>query len=543
MRRLEIVLAASLLALAGAGRGWAAAPTVITNPDWLAKPTGEAFANAYPPTAVKLTMPGRAIIACGIDEAGRLQDCAVVSEAPQGLGFGQAALSLAGGFLMRPMTVNGQPIAGGRVRIPIRFVLPPGAPPFQPPPPTSSRALALAQELMQATKMADAPNAYFDYLARDMDDIDKPDLSPEARGAIAAALRASYPKRVEEAVDRQAALYAGVFDATQLETLLRFQRSPAGVALNAQTGGPQAILAGEFRRRALRIAQADFCSTHTCLSTALPVLPATSVDIPQPEWAHTPTLPQVWLARPDLAKALNLPGEVRLVCVVVAQGAVAQCRVDAERPTGLGLGTAARSLAPYYRLGMAGPQTGKTVAVMVGIPASESEVAVSPSGTGAQPFAGVPPRSPESLVLARALVAAMDTGQMDLASLQKQGAAGQPPPVGVTRDEADAVIDVMGRASREARAQIVELQAALLTVRLTDAELTEATRSWRSPLGAALRTNAAILAYGAQRIGAEAIIRTWADAGRVFCEGRDCPGAPGLQPASGASAAPSTRTP
>jgi TonB family protein len=99
-------------------------PSGITQPDWLSKPTGEDFAELYPKDAARNMVEGSATISCRIDAAGALIDCAATSEAPPGAGFGAAALAMSGKFKMRPMTKDGVPVAGGVVRIPIRFVLP-----------------------------------------------------------------------------------------------------------------------------------------------------------------------------------------------------------------------------------------------------------------------------------------------------------------------------------------------------------------------------------------------------------------------------------
>jgi protein TonB len=100
---------------------------VITNPDWLREPNGDDLARYYPEQAQRQGVAGQATIDCAVSEAGGLVDCNVAAESPKASGFGRAALKMAGDFRMRPMTRDGVPVAGGRIRIPIRFVMPDAA--------------------------------------------------------------------------------------------------------------------------------------------------------------------------------------------------------------------------------------------------------------------------------------------------------------------------------------------------------------------------------------------------------------------------------
>ncbi len=126
-RRACGVLLLVALTLGGGYAAWATQPSqsrIVVRPDWSRRPDGSDLVRLYPREALAQRLGGMAVMQCRVDQVGALSACAIASEGPRGAGFGNAILQMAPLFRMKPMRVNGRPVAGGIVRIPVKFKVP-----------------------------------------------------------------------------------------------------------------------------------------------------------------------------------------------------------------------------------------------------------------------------------------------------------------------------------------------------------------------------------------------------------------------------------
>lgn len=96
------------------------APVLISEPQWIDRPSQREVNRYYPSRALELGEEGRVLLECIAAPDGRIACVVMADENPQ-FGFGDAALRVSRRFRVAPVTRDGEPTPGGRLELPIRF--------------------------------------------------------------------------------------------------------------------------------------------------------------------------------------------------------------------------------------------------------------------------------------------------------------------------------------------------------------------------------------------------------------------------------------
>lgn len=319
-----------------------------TPANWRRKPSPQDLLVVWPKKAWGKGLGGEAIIQCPVSTQGALYDCIVVSEKPAGENFGSAAIALTPQFLMKPATLKGTPVVS-IARIPLNFSLPAGSGP----------TMTLGARTMLPVTLAwqEAPTY--------------------------AEVAAAYPAKARaKNLGGRATLNCDFTKEGRLTGCDTVTESPRGEGF----ADAAKLLAKRFRALtndgpAPRASvQLPVVFDPAMLTEAKPV-------IGKAQWAVLPTTD-------DLNAAFgkdSRPGtsRVMIACVVQQGGRVDGCNVVREEPTGVGLGQAALTLAPHFRLstwtaeGL--PVVGGTVNVPLRYEGGAPAAAASPPPASARP--------------------------------------------------------------------------------------------------------------------------------------------------------------
>jgi TonB family protein len=255
---------------------------VITNPDWLLKPNGDDVGRAYPPIAMALNLDGLSSIKCRVTEAGAVEGCSVLSEQPTGIGFGQAAIQLSSLFRMKPQTIDGTPVDGTEVTIPISFRMagdnapPPSSAPGGPPP--SDKAVALARRLVTGLGIAQSLNQSIEMQVQQLRQREYAASSgadSSAQDPAIQALADSFKTKSDILADRYSVALARQFSEDELAQLVAHFESPAQKLWLTKQASLTQINAEVYRAFYVEVtadARKRFCEKANCLAAATPAV-------------------------------------------------------------------------------------------------------------------------------------------------------------------------------------------------------------------------------------------------------------------------------
>jgi len=245
---------------------------VVTNPDWISRPSGDDVARFYPILAMRVGLSGRAELHCAVSALGMMERCKVGEELPVGLGFGAAAIRMAALFRMRPKTLDGVPVGGSEVNIPIRFLMPAPPPPSSPESDGASpKALELARQLavaMHGMSDADYVDNYVVWFEGGTDAAESsPDLDETSRQAVLDALKKAIQVELPQIVDATASALVAAYSEEDLTKIVDFAESPAGRAwfskqIDMQTHAKAAFSTVWWKIR--EDAASRFCAQTSC---------------------------------------------------------------------------------------------------------------------------------------------------------------------------------------------------------------------------------------------------------------------------------------
>lgn len=307
MKNIFAVLSLALAVLSSSS----SALTQDRNPDWLAMPDRDAMLRALPYAAIEAGKDGKVKIDCHVTPEGLLDHCVVVSEDPPGLGYGEATLSLAPLFRMKPAMRGGHPIES-EVIIPINWNV------------AELRGVHLTH--------SDRRAVHVDW----------------ERAPTRAEVKAAYPQNLSGAGS----------------AILGCEFRKDGTVGHCRVVDATPANQG-FERAALRLTHLFVANTSADSS-----LEGVKVDIPFYFGPHGDTPPLgpdalsqalSWTATADKATADGLypakakaagikVGRASLKCVIGQRGELADCSVVKEDPPGLGFGEAALKIAEHFRI-------------------------------------------------------------------------------------------------------------------------------------------------------------------------------------------------
>jgi len=320
----------------------------ITRPDWVRLPTEQELWSYYPAQAT--SQGGRVLIHCNVTNRGLMQGCSLAQESPAGHGYGAAALAMAGMFVMRPMTVDGQPVGGSEINIPIKWEAGAGPVPSQ----------AVVKVFATAPWIA-APST--------------------------AEMAAAFPKAaVGQVAAAHVVMRCDMRNDGALGDCENISELPAGKGF---------ARAAKSLIKDFRVPPAHAGGAYNNLRVDVPFdfrdpsQAAPPVEIHDPIWIQSIKPDSIVKLFPEEAiKAGYKVGRATVECAVAADGSLTGCATATEDPAGYGFGDAALVVASVMRMSpwtkQGAPADGARIALPVKFELPAGSPATAPSAAAAK---------------------------------------------------------------------------------------------------------------------------------------------------------------
>jgi TonB family protein len=310
-RKLATGVALSL-ALVGSASG-KSPPAGGTGPYWVRRPTADDMMTVWPSKSTFTS--GKATVECKVNTRGVLFDCKVLTEEPEGAGFGSAAIALTPQFLMKPPMVNGA-LVEARVRIPMTFRAP------------------FRDKSNYAAKVGGRPI------------LTKPVWTEAPTQAQVAA--AYPPKAAAQRLGGYVMLVCAFDKQARPASCSTIQEDPAGAGF----GKAARSLVGQFMGPTTRPDGSSVKGLDVQIRfTFSPDVLDGKLTASRPFWLETPESDDLLNVFPQVAnKAGVKSARVVLTCTVAAGGRLEPCSVESEEPKGYEIGKAMLPVSAKFRL-------------------------------------------------------------------------------------------------------------------------------------------------------------------------------------------------
>lgn len=244
----------------------------IDIPQWAAEPDGESVGRAQPKVLGALGVSGLARLSCTVAPKGELKGCTADDEAPVGLGYGAAALTLAEAYRLSPLQLLAG-AAGRRVTVRVGFAVTDLPKPLSLKP-GAARAAALAHQIVAAdTSVSDDARLQTELQITDFTTNVPKGADPKIYALAVDAYRTGAQKALADFLELSAANLTANYSEAQLAARAAFAATPAG---KAQAGRSKELgIALENADSGVEIeveadARTEFCKVHDCATPAPP---------------------------------------------------------------------------------------------------------------------------------------------------------------------------------------------------------------------------------------------------------------------------------